>query len=230
LARVRGEYAQAVAYHEEGLALARRSERPASEAYLLGHLARDAAVQGDEGRAVGLWQESLALERTQGNTYGVAYCQLALAALARDAGHHTAALALYADSLRLYHRLAVTEGAVACLEGVASVASATGAVEQAAMLCGIVATLREAIAAPVSASRTIAYKRAVVRARGVLGRARFQAIWAAGRALPAEQALSHGLGITAALRQALCTVYLQRGVEDTPVMVSRGADAAHTAR
>jgi len=61
--------------------------------------------------------------------------------------------------------------------------------ERAARLFGAAAALRNVIGAPLSPISRITYDRTVAATREALGKITFAAAWAAGQALPLEQAV-----------------------------------------
>ena len=71
--------------------------------------------------------------------------------------------------------------------------------EHAARLLGAAAALREALGIPVPASEREDHDRAVAATRTALGETAFAAAWAAGRALPVEEAVNEALQLVNAL-------------------------------
>jgi hypothetical protein len=97
------------------------------------------------------------------------------------------------ESLAVRRELGERLGIAECLEGLAAVADGTGQPDRAARLLGAAGTLREAIGAPLPPVDRPAHEAAVQATRGLLGEAAFAAAWAAGRALPLEQAVAEAL-------------------------------------
>jgi hypothetical protein len=79
------------------------------------------------------------------------------------------------------------------LEGLAWVAAADEQSPRAARLGGAAEALREALGAPLPASLCAGHDRAVQAMRTALGEEACAAAWAAGRALPLEQAIAEAL-------------------------------------
>jgi hypothetical protein len=75
----------------------------------------------------------------------------------------------------------------------ARVAAAQGKLEQAVRYFGTAAAQRDVIGAPLLPTERTTHARDVAAARTVLGEHRFAAAWAAGQALPLEQAIVEAL-------------------------------------
>src|SRR5207245_85490 len=113
-----------------------------------------------------------------------------VALLQSDRAH---ALVSYEEALQLCRGIGDRAGAAECLEGLAAVAAQQDRPEHAAWLCGAAAGLREAAGIPLPPTDRAAYAHLMVTARAALGEDAFAAVWAAGRALPLEQALAAAL-------------------------------------
>ena len=108
LATQQGEYARAVALHEESLALARRVGAGEDVAAALNNLGNVAFRQGDYARAVALHEESLALSRDMGNRPGMGRALNNLGNVALFQGNDERATMLYEQSLALAQELGDT--------------------------------------------------------------------------------------------------------------------------
>jgi hypothetical protein len=82
-----------------------------------------------------------------------------------------------------------------CLDALAGVASAAGQPAQAARLFGAAECLRESESIPLVSFLSAAYERDVVAAQAQMDAPAFAAAWAAGRAMPLEQAIAEALQI-----------------------------------
>jgi hypothetical protein len=91
-----------------------------------------------------------------------------------------------------------------------------GEAEQAARLFGAAEALREAILARLSPASRAAYERHVAAARAGLEAARFVDAWAAGRALPPEDAAAE------AMRCATLCAEQTRGQSVPPLVQESG--------
>ena len=208
LARVAGEYPRAVRLCEEALAVVQEEGDRAATAWGLHSLAEAVRLQGDRHRAARLDQESLALLAAGGLDAPRGHPLHNLGMLALDAGDGAGALARFRESLTLMGPRGPGACVALCLEGVAAVAGASGDVGQArsaARLFGAAEALREAAVAPVEPADRPGYarRRAAVRAR--LDATAWRTAWAAGRAMPAEQAVAAALGAPSAARGTAST-------------------------
>jgi len=98
-------------------------------------------------------------------------------------------MTLYRESLALCQTVGDKVLAAKCLEGLARVAAAKGKPEEAVRYFATAATQRETMGAPLLPTERTAHDRDVAAARAVLGENRFAAAWAAGQAMPLEQAI-----------------------------------------
>ncbi|MGH2604569.1 MAG: hypothetical protein ACRDJ9_34915, partial [Dehalococcoidia bacterium] len=172
-----------------------------------------AGVQGDYPTALRLGREYLALSRAHGYAFGVARAQFWLGMiaewqgdLARAQGRYAEALDLMRDrgdpywvalaltSLASWMALADKRGIAGAVAGLAGVATAEGRVEEAARLLGTAEALIEAIGV-FHLMHPAEYERAMIAARAALGEKAFATAWAAGRALPLNQALAEAAAV-----------------------------------
>ena len=103
------------------------------------------------------------------------------------------AAAAFVESLTLAQSLDDKQGIAASLDQFAELACRAGQFERAAQLFGAAEVLREVSKRPLAPQNRSDYDRAVAAARDELGEATFIAAWAAGRALPLEQAMTEAL-------------------------------------
>jgi predicted ATPase len=189
LARDRGDGRQATALLEESLALFRELREACGIGSALNALGLAARDQGDYERAVALLEESVVQFREIGERRLIPEVLTNLGLVWHAQGDAGRAAALLAESLALPH----TGGPSMCcvlqtLEGVAGVAGAQGQPERAARLFGATDGLRAALGVPVRPVDRRLYDRDVTPVRAALGDETFAAAWAAGRALPLDQA------------------------------------------
>jgi len=171
--------------------------------YLLGRVARMAASRGDYGRAASLFEEAFGQARQRGDKRVIAFLLGDLVDMALQWGEVDGAAQHLAEAWALHRESGDTQGIAGCVRDLASVAAMTGRHEPAARLFGAAEALREAIGAwaigapgPRHPAR---YEQAVANARAGLGDDAFAAAWAAGRAMPLEDAITTAL---AAISQA----------------------------
>jgi non-specific serine/threonine protein kinase len=100
---------------------------------------------------------------------------------------------LFADGLRLAKERGDKRVAAECIQGVAAVAGLNGDESEAARLLGAAEALLESIGAHPSPAEIAIADRFAPPAKESLGEDQFAAEWAAGRALPPEQAIDRAL-------------------------------------
>jgi DNA-binding CsgD family transcriptional regulator len=183
----------AAAILEECLAVSRAAGDEVCANAALHFRAEVALLQGEHERAQALFEESLALARARGDRWATADGLFRLAILSRLQGEYERATALMRESLVLRRDLGYTWGIAGCLEGLAGPAGAQGQPERAAQLFGAADSLREAIGAPPSPAERAVYERDLAAVHTRLGEEAFAAAWAAGRAMPLEQAIECAL-------------------------------------
>jgi DNA-binding CsgD family transcriptional regulator/tetratricopeptide (TPR) repeat protein len=159
---------------------------------------RDAVDEGgdpaDLARAAGYYEEALAIFRAIGEPRPIAGAMHGLAYVAYKQRDLPRALASTRELLAL--EWAQRWPVYAYLEDVADIAGRVGRAEAAARLYGAADAQREAAGRPVYALFRAEFERDVGIARAALGEAAFAAAWAAGRALPPEQAVAEALDPT----------------------------------
>jgi hypothetical protein len=79
------------------------------------------------------------------------------------------------------------------IEGLGSLEAADGSPERAVRLFGAAAALRETLGTPLSPARRPEQDRQLATLSRVLGDAAFTTAWAAGQAMPLDQAISLAL-------------------------------------
>jgi non-specific serine/threonine protein kinase len=195
LAYREGGFPRAAALLEEGLALARRAGDAWLAARCLGELSAVALYGGEPQRARRLAGESLALGEELGDQRTIVEAFRAEGWAALALGEFARAQARLGESLALYRAAGVQWGVAFCLEGLAAVAARQGQPERAARLGGAAEALREAMGAPPPPPHRAHYERYLNAARGRVGAAAWTTAWAAGRALPREEAIALALAL-----------------------------------
>jgi hypothetical protein len=122
---------------------------------------------------------------------GIAATLNNLGEVALDQGRYDEVDGLHHESLVLCQEVGDLQGILICLERLAGVAGARGDGARAARLLGAAEALRESIGAQMHPSNLPTYERIVTTARALLDDATWAAEWAAGRALPLEQAVAY---------------------------------------
>ncbi|MHB8578121.1 MAG: LuxR C-terminal-related transcriptional regulator, partial [Dehalococcoidia bacterium] len=157
---------------------------------LLGDLARG---RGEDTAATACYEESLTLLRRHNLAGTVPSLLHNLGWLALRGRGARRALDLFRESMALFQNQGDRRGIAECLDGLAGAMGALRQPERAARLFGTAEGLREAIGAEQTPVNAADYARSLAVARDQLDAAAFAAAWAAGRALPLEQAIEEFL-------------------------------------
>jgi non-specific serine/threonine protein kinase len=199
IAQMRRDYAEAVALHEESLAIFRELDEPSWIATQITNLAIVQYGLGDLGRAAALADEVLPIWLEIGNEWGVGFAFRVLGDVAADRREPDRAAAFYAESLATAERTA-DQGAVAdTLTGYAYLAVTLGRLEPAARIFGAAERLYETRGMRVPPVDRPNYPRAVAAVRTELGDAASASAWSAGRELSPEQAVAEARTLVTAI-------------------------------
>jgi tetratricopeptide (TPR) repeat protein len=185
------DYQRASEHFEAGLAFARQLGHRRRIAGFLFNLGCVVCEQGNYERAKALLEESLMLGQATRDTWVIACAFHFLALVAREQADFERAGTYYQQSLALLHELGVRQSLARSLSGLAGVAGRQGFALRAARLFG-------AADAFFKASRETnheqdRFERDLAYTRAQLDEATFAAAWAAGRAMPLEQAVAEAL-------------------------------------
>ena len=194
IAHSRGDHEHARALTEESLALFQEAgDRLWTAAALsgLGLLAQD---RGDYVQAAAFYDDTLALYRELADRYGIAWTLHYLGLVAHASGDRARSTSLLRESLKLRRAIDDTEGMAGCLEVLAAVARGDGELVHAARLLATADALREVNGTPVPPTELPMREASLAAAREGLGEEGFAAAWAAGRALPMDEAVAEALG------------------------------------
>jgi non-specific serine/threonine protein kinase len=134
VAQLRGEYDQAVALHDESLALFRTLGDERGVALSLLTIGTMAQLQGDLARATVHYEESLALFQALDDPRGIAAALSSLGNLASSRGDFAAADELYTECAVLFRELGDTRDIAACLGNQARIARDRGNLGRAVTL------------------------------------------------------------------------------------------------
>ena len=177
-----GDYAGAGAVFEESLLLFRQhglKDRVAGVLNLLGDLAR---LAGDDERAAALLRREPGVVAGAAGHAGDRLGPAQARAGERAVGDRARARAYFVESLALQRELGNTGRASAeCLAGLAGNVAAAGQPERAARILAAGAALLETIGVPLAPADQAALHRDMAATRRRLGRAAWEAAWAAGR-------------------------------------------------
>jgi non-specific serine/threonine protein kinase len=152
-----------------------------------------ALVQEDYATAGAWFEEGLALAREVGSPVYAGYNLAGAGAVALLRGDPPRAAARFGEYVALARELAARRGVAVGLAGLAGAAAAQGRAARAARLLGAADALQEAIGFALDPSERAVHDRAETTARGALDEAAFAGAYAAGRALPWEDAVDDAL-------------------------------------
>jgi predicted ATPase/class 3 adenylate cyclase len=189
----RGDLDLAAARQTEALALWEGLEDTHGVAYVLDSQGRVARARGELDLATALLEKALVLWRELGDQRNAAASLLSLGHVAGQNDRGRAAT-LFQEALALSRETGDPRLVVSLLEGAAGTALGSQP-ERAAQLLGAAAALREALGVPVPRSEREDHDHAVAATRTALGETAFAAAWAAGRALPVEEAVNEALAL-----------------------------------
>ena len=179
---------------EEALAIWTGMEDRHGVAYVLDNQGRVAQGRGELECAAALFKQALVLWRELGDKRNTADSLQSLGRVVQQRGDVSQGVALFKEALALSQEAGNMLGVASSLEGVAGTVRSSKP-ERAARLLGAVAALREALGAPVPASEREDHDHSVAATRTALGETAFAAAWAAGRALPVEEAVNEALAL-----------------------------------
>ena len=174
---------------EEGLAVCREMGHKEGLAWGLGLLGQVFLQQGNAVKARSLLEESVLISREIGNR-NIAWLLICLGRVAADQGDYAAAHAFYEESLAIVREAGDNLGICFYLEGLADVVAVQGDPAWAARFWGLAEALREVMGTPLPPVDRTAYERAVAAVHNQLGEKAFAAVWAEGRNMTPEQALT----------------------------------------
>jgi DNA-binding CsgD family transcriptional regulator len=155
--------------------------------------------RGDLAAAAAHLEAALAWRRDRGSVANLTVPLNPLGLVACDRGDHRAAAALLAEGLTRWEQDGGRSREVLAewLAAVARLAACRGRPGTAGRLYGAAEALYEAIGEPLVVPPRSLYRRHVDALRDTLGAEAFAATWAAGRALPLEQAIEEARAVTA---------------------------------
>jgi tetratricopeptide (TPR) repeat protein len=193
LALKAGDYLQARARFMESLQLHRESGTTDGTGWVLNSLGEVARFLGDYGPAAGYYEESLHRFRTLGNKRGVATLLHNLGYVAQAQGDLRRAATLFGEALALGQEMSSRRMIAECLTGLGGVVARRGQAAPAARIFGAAAALFAAVGTSLAPADEHEYTHSRDLACAALDPAAWAAAWAAGQALPLEQAIAEAL-------------------------------------
>jgi ATP/maltotriose-dependent transcriptional regulator MalT len=188
-----GKIDLAQASWEECLMLDREHGNAVGVPHALHSLAAVAAERRDFSKARALYEESAALFRQRADRWGRAYVlnrRVRVAQLQNDVAVMTG---LAREELALNRDLGYQGGIATGLESLAWIARVEGKRKRAAWLLGAAEALRETVNEPVPLRRRAEHEAELTLLRSMLTPGEMSLSWAAGRAVPIEDAIAGAL-------------------------------------
>jgi predicted ATPase/class 3 adenylate cyclase len=187
-----GDFARAHTLLEESLQIRSEIGDLFGRAHLLNGLGDVARREGDYEQARAHYEASLTIFRDLGARGGVASVLQNLGYVALHQHDLDQASSRFVRGLALFQELGDLRGVADSLAGLAGVAAHADQAERAARLFGAAEALLEACGGVRSASNEADFQHDLALARAGMDGAAFEAAWAAGRTLTAEQAAALG--------------------------------------
>jgi predicted ATPase len=179
--------------HEEALRIAQGLGSKRDIIASLHYLGEVSLVERDLAGAASSYEEGLAISRELDYRPGIADALRTLGTIALRRGDDGAAQRLHRESLAIRLEQGDKAGLPGCLEGLGAAVGAQGRPAAAARLFGAAEALRLVLGTPLPPEAQADYDHSVAGARTALGEEALAVAWAAGRALPLEEAIAYAL-------------------------------------
>jgi excisionase family DNA binding protein len=181
----------------ESLALSRELGDTWGLARALHYAGEVARFRGDDAEAQSLYEESLALYHALEHRGAAAIVLHNLAYVAQHQGNARRAMACFAEALAANTSYGDHQNIGYCLGGIAGIATLLGQSERAAPLFGAADRLFERLGTSIWPVDNVDYQRNLGATQEQLGTEAFTAAFAAGRALPLEEAIAVAMALAA---------------------------------
>jgi predicted ATPase/DNA-binding CsgD family transcriptional regulator len=190
----KGDLERSAPFFEEALATSRRIGERRTIAMAIRNLAEVARQKGEYERAKTLGMECLSLYQELGDDLRVARTVGWLGMLTFWSGDdQNLAEGFLKEGLALNREIESWDYVAYCLEGFAGLAGERGQGARAAQLWGAAEVLRTNIGAPPTPETRPYYEPSMATARARLGEAAWEAVWAEGSTMSAEEAVEYAL-------------------------------------
>ena len=189
--RSRGDYPQAIAWLEKGLALYQQMGNKVGTALAYSGLGEIAVRQGEMEEATILLEQSLRLRQELGERWGIAASLGSLAWVAMHQDNFERAIALLSESLRIRKDIGDPGGMAWCLEKLAEIAYAQNDDGRAVRIFGAAAALRTSANSAIDPTDQPEHDRLIAGIRARLGGEIFEAVWAEGQGISLEALLEY---------------------------------------
>ncbi len=184
-----GDTSRARLLYEQSLAIFREIGDRSSTANSLNNLGVLAYRQADLDSARSFHGESLMIKREIGERWGIAASLNNLGSVAFEEEDYESARALHGESLEIFWHLGDRRAIAVSLEAAAAVRAAQGLGEFAARLWAAASVLRQELNARQSPAENDKYVQQINVCRASTGASAFEAAWAEGTTLTADQAV-----------------------------------------
>jgi predicted ATPase/DNA-binding CsgD family transcriptional regulator len=188
-----GDYAAARPLLDESLAIRRELGDRWAVTVSLNDLGIAAYIQSDYDAAQAFHEEALATRREIGDLWGMAVSLNNLGRVSRGRSDDASAHALFRETLTAIRPLGDPLVIAACLEELAGLAAGSGSADRSARLFGAADAVRRQQGAPIRPYRRTQYARDVAASRALLDGATWEAAWAEGERLSADDAVAYAL-------------------------------------
>jgi predicted ATPase len=185
-----GDYARAIELYTAALTIYRKNGNQLGAARALNNLGTVSQRQGDQQQAKRFYEDSLALFRGLQDHQSTAILLRNLGEIELQLANYAQALDYYTEGLTLHQSMGDKGGIATSLEGLANIAAQQDRMESAVRLWSAADLLREAANIQHEPSERAAHQQVVADTQARIGAARWNAAWAAGRAMSLEQALT----------------------------------------
>ncbi len=197
LAIDQGDVDRAASRYEEALTVFRALGHRPQTADVLTNLGVVAQARRDYRRSAALAAEALATYRELGDSRGMALTLFNLGAVALDEGDWGRAVVAFQESLAFNRELGDRLRLAQVLDALGATAGALAQPERAALLHGAAEALREASAVALGTLEQRDREQWLLPVRAALGEHGFAAAWAAGWALPLDEAIAAATAVVA---------------------------------
>ena len=134
LAFMQGDFAAAIAFHEQSLELHRRLGSPEAIGYAINNVANAALQQGDYQRAHELYEQAVVIVRQIGDHHGMAFGLMNMADVLEREGDYAGARAHFEESAAVFRGIGDRWGEAFALDAFGLIAARQGDVETARSL------------------------------------------------------------------------------------------------
>ncbi len=195
----RGDHVHSASFLEDAITSYRHLDAVEYLDSALVNLGEAFRAGGDHERALVIFTEALALGRQNSSDTDIAMALASLGHVAIRRGDLASAREYFTESMLLAHNLGDRVRTAEAIEGLAATMGMRGQPRRAIRLLGAMAMLRETAGVPSaptglsSADDRALYEETLTAAVDMLGEDGVAAVWAAGRGMPLEQAVTEAL-------------------------------------